>query len=187
MAYKKKVDSFGMTVLATLTAIGGGTIRDVLLNKPVFWIEDPSYLISTYCAIFVTYILLRLNSQLNGYYILFADAIGLGIFNIVGIEKTLIADKGMLVAVTMGVCTATFGGILRDVFCREMPLVMRGDLYATACVAGGLAYAGLFYSGVAYYWCILGSLSTTLFLRLGAIHWNWSPTLYNRDVNDKET
>ena len=184
MAYHKKVDSFGMTVLATLTAVGGGTLRDVLLDQPVFWIADPDYLVSTYSAIFVTFILLRLNSKLNAYYILLVDAIGLGLFNIIGIEKSLIAETGMLVALTMGVCTAIFGGILRDIFCREMPLVMRGELYATACVAGGLAYAGLFYSGVPYLWCILGSLGTTIFLRVGAIHWDWNPTLYKRDVND---
>ena len=180
MGYEKKVDGIGVFILASVTAVGGGTLRDILLNQPVFWIEEPAYLYSTYTAIVTSILLIRQLSKISKYFLLSMDAIGLALFNIVGIEKSLIEGTSMIAAITMGVTTGVFGGLLRDVICREIPLFMRGELYATACIAGGAVYGFLLYSGASYEWCIALSLLTTVLLRLGAIHWGWSPTLYRR-------
>lgn len=178
--YDKEVDGIGVTVLASVTALGGGTLRDILLNQPVFWIEDPDYLYSTYLAILITVLLIRHFSRISPQYFLIVDAVGLGLFNIVGIEKALIEGTSMVVAVTMGVTTGVFGSLIRDVICREIPLVMRGELYATACIAGGVAYAVFLYLSVPYLWCILGSLAITGCMRLAAVHFDWKPKLYRK-------
>ncbi|GGW91802.1 hypothetical protein GCM10007391_27560 [Alteromonas halophila] len=180
MGYDKEVDGIGVIVLASVTALGGGTLRDILLDEPIFWIDQVYYLYSTYIAILLTILSIRHVSRLSQNYLLFFDAVGLGLFNIIGIEKSLINETGMVVAITMGVTTGVFGGLIRDVICKEIPLVMRGELYATACIAGGLVYAALLYAGAPYAWCILGALFTTVFLRLGAIHWGWQPKLYRK-------
>ncbi len=176
--YDKEVDGIGVAVLASVTALGGGTLRDILLNQPVFWIEDPDYLYSTYLAILITVLLIRHFSRISPQYFLIVDAVGLGLFNIVGIEKALIEGTSMVVAITMGVTTGIFGSLIRDVICREIPLVMRGELYATACIAGGVAYAVFLYLSVPYLWCILGSLATTGGIRLAAVYFDWKPRLY---------
>lgn len=182
VAYEKNVDSFGVIVLASITAIGGGTLRDVLLDEPIFWIAAPDYLYSTLAAISITVILIRIKSSISGRLLMFMDGVGLGLFNIIGIEKALIAETGMTIAITLGTVTAIFGGILRDVLAREIPMAMRCELYATACIAGGLVYAGLFYSDLPYLWCIIGSLLTTLSLRLGAIRWGWRIPIFEKDI-----
>lgn len=180
MGYEKKVDGIGVFILASVTAVGGGTLRDILLNQPVFWIEQPAYLYSTYTAIVLSILLIRQLAGISEYFLLTMDAVGLALFNIVGIEKSLIEGTSMIAAITMGVTTGVFGGLLRDVICGEIPLFMRGELYATACIAGGIVYAVLLYAGANYGYCIALSLLTTISLRLGAIHWGWSPKLYRK-------
>ena len=95
----------------------------------------------------------------------------MAIFNIVSIEKSLIEGTTMIVAITMGMTTGIIGGLMRDVICREIPLVMREELILLRVCSGGLTYAALFLLGVSYILCILGSLFITVFLRLGALHW----------------
>ncbi len=182
VAYEEEVDSFGVVVLAVITAVGGGTLRDVLLDQPIFWIDKPDYLYSTYGAIIVTVILIRLNSGISTRLMIGFDAFGLALYNVIGIEKALINETGMGVAITLGTVTAIFGGLMRDVIARKVPLVMRCELYATACIAGGLVYAGLLYAGAPYLWCIAASLLTTISLRLGALKWGWRVPIFRKDV-----
>ena len=185
-AYEKDVDSFGVVVLGSITAVGGGTLRDLVLDEDVFWVANSDYLYACYLAIIVTIVLLRLRSNLKGYYLMLVDAIGLGLFNIIGIEKALISGADMLVAITLGTCTAIFGGLIRDVICREIPLVMRCELYATASLIGGGVYAILFHFNAEYEWCIAGSLLTTLVLRLGALKWGWRIPIFPADMEQKQ-
>ena len=180
LGYEKKVGGFGIVVVASVTALGGGSLRDLLLNEPVFWVADQAYLYSTYGATIIAIIFIRYLPHVSNYYFLLIDAVGMAIFNIVGIEKSLIEGTGMLIAITMGTTTGIFGGLIRDVICREVPSVMRGEMYASACVAGGLAYGALFYFGAPYIWCILGSLFTTVFLRMGALHWDWQLKFFKK-------
>lgn len=182
VAYEEEVDSFGVIVLAVITAVGGGTLRDVLLDQPIFWIDKPDYLYSTYGAIIVTVILIRLNSGISNTLMIGFDAFGLALYNVIGIEKALINETGMAVAITLGTVTAIFGGLMRDVIARKVPLVMRCELYATACIAGGLVYAGMLYAGAPYLWCIVASLVTTISLRLGALKWGWRVPIFKKDI-----
>jgi len=180
LGHDKDIGGFGIVVVGSVTALSGRTLRDVLLNQPVFWIAQPDYLYATYAAIFVAVMFIRYLPDLSNYYMLLLDAIGTAIFNIVGIEKALIEGTTMLVAITMGVTTGIFGGLMRDVICREVPLVMRDELYSTACFCGGLTYAALFLLDVHYIWCIIGSLFVTVFLRLGALHFGWKPNVFRK-------
>ena len=180
LGYEKNIGGFGVVVVGSVTALGGGTLRDLLLNKPVFWVEGPDYLYTTYAAIIVAVLFIRYLPHVNNYYFLLVDAIGMAIFNIVGIEKSLLGGAGMIVAITMGTTTGIFGGLIRDVICREVPSVMRDEPYAAACVAGGLVYAALFLLEVHYLWCIVGSLIATIFLRLGSLHWGWRLQIFKK-------
>tara|TARA_E500000081_G_C6113570_1_gene344016 strand:- start:1005 stop:1640 length:636 start_codon:yes stop_codon:yes gene_type:complete len=187
LGYEKNISGFGVVVVATVTALGGGTLRDILLDKPIFWIATPEYLYSTYAAIIATIFFVRYLPHVNNYYFLLVDAIGMALFNIMGIEKALISGTGMVIAITMGITTGIFGGLIRDVICREVPSVMRNEPYASACLVGGLVYAALFTIEVDYIWCILGSLFTTVFLRLGSLKWGWHLTIFRKkDFKDQK-
>lgn len=185
MGHNKNINGFGIVVVGAMTAVGGGTIRDLLLGKPIFWVVVSDYLFVVYLAILATILFIRYMPSPASFYFIVMDAIGLAVFNIVGIEKALIEGTGMLVAITMGLTTGIFGGLMRDVVCREVPLVMRGDLYASACLAGGLTYALLFAVDIDYAWCIVGSLFVTVFLRVGSVYWNWHIDLFHKRTHKK--
>ncbi|MDN3377390.1 MULTISPECIES: trimeric intracellular cation channel family protein [unclassified Pseudoalteromonas] len=180
LGHDKDIGGFGVVVVGTVTALGGGTLRDVLLDQPIFWIAEPNYLYATYGSIFIAVMFIRYLPDVSNYYMLLVDAVGMAIFNIVGIEKALIEGTTMIVAITMGMTTGIFGGLMRDVICREVPLVMRDELYSTTCFCGGLTYAALFLLEVNYIWCIIGSLFVTVFLRLSALHWGWQPNIFRK-------
>ena len=173
MAYQKKMDGFGVVVLASVTAIGGGTLRDIVLDVPVFWVQDTDYIYSTLAAAAVTIAWLRISPRFPFHYLLIADAFGLALFNVVGMEKALVYDAPMAVAIAMGTITGVFGGLLRDVICREVPLVLNGELYAMTCIVGGFAYALLHHYGVENQLCAVISLGVTVLMRLGAMRWHW--------------
>lgn len=147
LASAKKFDLFGAFVVGFVTAIGGGTTRDLFLHKSPFWMEQPSYLIVTGIAliavIFGSKKLVRLKNTL----FLF-DAIGLGLFVVVGIDKAVDAGYAWWVAIIMGTITGSIGGVIRDVFINEMPLIFRGDIYAMACVLGGVIFFVCQYYGL---------------------------------------
>lgn len=186
LGHEKDIGGFGVVVVGSFTALGGGTLRDVLLNQPVFWIAQPDYLYATYAAIFTAVMFIRYLPDVSNYYMLLVDVIGMAIFNIVGIEKALIEGATMIVAITMGMTTGIFGGLMRDVICREVPLVMRDELYSTACFCGGLTYAALFLLNIPYMFCIIGSLFITVFLRLGALHFGWKPNIFRKRTFRKQ-
>jgi len=181
MAYQKRMDGFGVIVLASVTAIGGGTLRDMMLDVPVFWIVDTDYLYATLVAAFIPIVWLRLSPQFPYHYLLVADAFGLALFNVVGIEKALANDTGMAVAVAMGTITGVFGGLLRDVICREIPLVLNGELYATTCIAGGIVYGIAMQLNLATQWCGGAALVATVLLRLSAMRWHWQMPVFYKE------
>lgn len=139
LASAKQFDWFGAYVVGLVTAVGGGTVRDILLNTTPFWMEQPSYFIVSGFALLFVIIFRKYVIHLNNTFFTF-DAIGLGLFVIVGIVKTLDFGFPMWVAVVMGTITGSFGGMIRDIIINEVPLVFRKDIYALACVAGGIAY-----------------------------------------------
>lgn len=139
LASAKHFDWFGAYVVGIVTAVGGGTVRDILLNKTPFWMEEPSYLIVSSLALLFVIIFRKQTIRLNTPFFIF-DTIGLGLFVVAGIVKTLDSGFPMWVAIIMGTITGSFGGMIRDILINEEPLIFRKDIYALACVFGGIAY-----------------------------------------------
>lgn len=139
-AIDKKFDLVGAAVIGFVTAVGGGTLRDILLGiTPVGWMLDLKYIYLIAAALPISYIGFRVVSKLRRSMFLF-DTIGIGLFTVLGVQKTLALGLSPVVALMMGVVSATFGGVIRDVLCSEVPLIFRKEIYATACFAGGAIY-----------------------------------------------
>lgn len=140
MAMDKKLDPFGVLVIAFVTAIGGGTLRDILIgNLPVGWLKNETVTIVIFCSAIVTMVFGKYLKHLSTTLFLF-DALGLGLFTIVGIKLGIAQDFSIGICITLGTITACFGGVVRDVFLNHIPLLFRKEIYAIACIAGGLIY-----------------------------------------------
>lgn len=139
LASAKHFDLFGAYMVGLTTAIGGGTLRDLLLSQPPFWMTNPIYLICTaFALLWVILFRKQLVKQENTWFLF--DTIGLAVFAVTGIEKTLAAGFPFWTAIMMGTLTGAGGGVFRDVFINEVPLIFRKEIYALACVIGGIAY-----------------------------------------------
>lgn len=142
LASRKHMDVFGFAVLAMLPAIGGGTLRDLILDVPVFWVVDTGYLYLTLGAALLTYFSYQHMERFTRP-LAWLDAVGLAVFCVAGTAKTLAVTHSLTVAAMLGVVTAVAGGILRDTVANEVPLVLRQEVYAIAAFAGALSYLGL--------------------------------------------
>ncbi|MDR0938280.1 MAG: trimeric intracellular cation channel family protein [Mediterranea sp.] len=162
LASAKRFDWFGAYVVGFATAIGGGTIRDLLLDVTPAWMTNPIYLVCTALALLWVICFGRLLIKLNSTFFIF-DAIGLALFTVVGVEKSVALGYPFWVAIIMGSITGAAGGVIRDVFINEIPLIFRKEIYAVACVAGGLAYWLCHSLALAPYLCQLVG-GTTVFL-----------------------
>lgn len=172
LAAVKQFDWFGAYIVGLVTAIGGGTLRDLLLNVPVFWMQTWWYLAVTGASL-ATVIVFRRTTWVRERTLFLFDTIGLALFVVIGIQKSLDAGHPMWVAMTMGVVTGAFGGVVRDILINEVPLVFRKDVYATACVAGGLVYWTLLALGAGAIWCQSACAVTVIGLRTLATRYNW--------------
>ena len=139
LASAKRFDWFGAYVVGFVTAIGGGTLRDLLLDVTPGWMTDPIYLICTGLALLWVILFGKYLIHLNNTFFIF-DTIGLALFTVVGVGKSLALGFPFWVAIIMGSMTGAAGGVRRDVFINEIPLIFRKEIYAMACVVGGLAY-----------------------------------------------
>ena len=139
LAAAKNFDIFGAYVVGFVTAIGGGTLRDLFLGMTPFWMEQPSYVVITAVALVFVIVFRKQVVKLNNTFFIF-DAIGLGLFTVVGVERSLEAGFPMWVNIIMGSVTGAAGGMFRDIFINEVPLIFRKDIYAVACVLGGVTY-----------------------------------------------
>lgn len=139
-ASEKKFDIFGAGILALVTAVGGGTLRDIMIGStPVGWMKDINYIIIIIVAVPVSYFFKKYIQKLRKTMFLF-DTIGIGLFTILGLQKTLGLGLSPVIAIMMGTVSAVFGGVLRDVLSNEIPLIFRKEIYATACLIGGLIF-----------------------------------------------
>lgn len=139
LAAKKDFDLFGAYVVGLVTAIGGGTIRDLCIGASPFWMQNANYLIWSGVALLFVIVFRKYLVHLNITFFLF-DTIGLALFTVVGIEKTLAAGYDFWVAIVMGGITGAAGGVFRDICINEIPLIFRKEIYAVACLIGGLIY-----------------------------------------------
>jgi len=138
-AADKKLDPFGASVIAFVTALGGGTLRDLLLNLRPIWIQEERYLLTVLASVVVAILFRRQINRFRRTMFLF-DTAGIALFTILGMEKALRIGIPPFIALVMGVVSAVFGGVVRDILCNEIPLIFRREIYATACLAGGGAY-----------------------------------------------
>lgn len=169
-AGRKRYDLFGMIVVALAAALGGGSLRDLLLDRPVFWVADQTYLVAAFATAFVTFFLARV-LVLPARLFLIPDAAGLALFTVTGTKAALAWGAPWLVASVMGVITGVMGGILRDVLCNEEPLVFQGNLYATAAWGGALLLIGLLALGADGGFAALTAGVGIFLVRVAAIRW----------------
>jgi uncharacterized membrane protein YeiH len=170
-ASKKRFDLFGMIIIALAAALGGGSLRDVLLDRPVFWVHDQTYLLVAVCSGLVTFVLARWYSISPGLFLI-PDAVGLALFTMTGVQAALVMGTPWLVASFMGVVTGVMGGVVRDILCNQEPLVFKGQLYATASWVGAVVYIVLLEVGWSPVRGALVGGCLVLVLRLTAIRWD---------------
>ena len=182
IAMNKKMDPFGVFIIAFVTAVGGGTLRDILIGAtPVFWMQDMTFILvislaSVFAVVFRNYI-----THLRRSLFLF-DTIGIGLYTVIGIEKGISADLHPVICVTLGTISACFGGVIRDILCNEIPVIFRKEVYATACILGGLVYFTLdaFLQDQNLLFLITGAV--VIAIRLAAVIFKISlPSLYKKN------
>ena len=181
LASVKKFDWFGAYVIGLVTAVGGGTMHDVMLNLPPFWMRHPSYLVTTFVALVAISIFgRRFISERITWFVF--DTVSISLFTVLGLEKTLLMGFPGWCAIVMGVVTAVFGGVLRDVLINEVPLIFRKEIYATACFAGAVLYMALLdLFGAPPMVCGIVCMTVIFVLRALAIRYSWSvPVLRGR-------
>lgn len=178
-ANERKMDVFGAAVIGFVTAVGGGTIRDMLIGStPVGWMVNRHYLIVIGLGILVAMFLHKRIAKWHKTMFLF-DTVGIGLFTILGLQKTLTFGLSPSVAVMMGIVSAVFGGVVRDVLVNRIPLIFRKEIYATACLAGGILYMLIspFFPGSL--WTVLVSMAFVIAIRVTAVRRKWSLPLPN--------
>lgn len=143
IAINKKMDPFGILIIAFVTAVGGGTLRDIMIGEtPVSWMKDMNY---TYAILGSTIFAVILKNKINYLRtsLFLFDTIGIGLYTVVGIEKGINVDLHPIICVALGTISACFGGVIRDILCNEIPVIFRKEIYATACILGGFSYFAL--------------------------------------------
>jgi len=140
VAMNKKMDPFGILIIAFVTAVGGGTLRDILIGQtPVGWMTNMTF---TYVILITTISAIVFRNKINYLRtsLFLFDTIGIGLYTVVGVEKGLSAGLHPIICIALGTISACFGGVLRDILCNEIPVIFRKEIYATACILGGLCY-----------------------------------------------
>lgn len=186
VASRKQLDILGFVWLATLTGVGGGTFRDLILGLPVFWIVDSTpILICIATAILIHFIAPLMESRYR--YILWFDAFGMAVVTVVGTATALAAGADALVSVVMGVITASLGGIIRDTLGQEPSIILRREIYVAAALVGSVTYVCADALGVAEVYTIGAGFGTAFVLRLMAMQFGWSLPGYRPRAGRKIT
>lgn len=171
-AMQRRFDPFGVVIIAFVTAIGGGTVRDWLIGVPVAWMRD-----LTICMVVLVTALgtMIFHSKAQNFKItLFIfDSLGLGLFTVVGIQKGLQADLSMMICIVLGTITGCFGGVIRDTLLNRIPLIFRKEIYATACIFGGLVYMLLLeYTPLSFAWVQILTILLIVVIRTLAVKYH---------------
>lgn len=181
IATEKQMDAFGVLIIAFVTAIGGGTLRDLLIDVPVAWLHELAYVYvvtgTTILAIIFRNKLSYLSKSLS-----FFDTIGLAIFTLIGLEKALNAGFHPIICIATGTMTACFGGIIRDVLVNKIPIIFHKDIYATACILGGVVYFLLHLAGISSGIISIATFLVIFLARTLAVYFNIHlPNLYKKE------
>ncbi len=171
-AHRRELDLFGVLVIAVISGIGGGTVRDILLGRlPVYWIHDPVYVAVGLIAGTATFFLGRRISFPKNFFLI-PDAVGLALFTVIGTSVALKLGTPWLIASLMGVITGVFGGVIRDILCNEVPLILRTDIYATASLAGATLFILLEQLEMPHNTAMISAIISIVIIRLAAIRWH---------------
>lgn len=181
VASRKHMDIVGFVVLGTVTGIGGGTLRDLLLGQsPVFWVREPAYLVV--CTVISAAMFFVPKIPESRYrLVLWIDAIGLALFAVTGAERALVLGSHPVVAIVMGVITASFGGIIRDVFANQSPVVLSYEIYVMAALAAAGVFVGLSLAGAPRDLAMACGLAVGAGLRALAMRFGWSLPRYTKN------
>ncbi len=178
---QKRLDMFGALFTGFITAVGGGTIRDVLLGAyPVGWIKDANYLLVIVIGFLLAFVFTNVMLRLRNALFLF-DTIGIGVFTIMGVQKALAYEVGPVVAVLMGAVSAVFGGALRDMFTNDIPLIFRKEIYAVACLIGGANFLLLGFFDVPLEYNELATASLVIVIRLVAVRFSLALPIHDEN------
>lgn len=181
-AGRKHMDLFGVIVLGCVTAIGGGTVRDIILGAyPVFWVEDPRFFLVAVVSAIGTFALAR-RRMLPVRFMMYADAAGLAVFTVLGFQKGFLLTQSYGIGIIMGVMTGVVGGIIRDVLSDEIPLIFRREIYASASLSGAIILALISHFYGSGFVAIVVAVLTVLTIRLVAIRWNISLPVFALDA-----
>ena len=172
-AGRKDMDFLGVIIIAAVTAVGGGTLRDILLNRhPIFWISDTTYLIVIIFSAVFTLCFMRMRKK-PGRALLIADAMGLALFTISGTNTAGGMGLPPIIAVLMGTMTGVAGGVIRDILSAEIPLILHRDIYATAAITGSSFYLAIKATGIPSPWAFGIGMAVVFAMRLAAVYWGW--------------
>src|SRR5690606_31636810 len=183
-AWRNQMDGFGVIVLASVTAIGGGTLRDVILDVPVIGINNNSYFYALFIAAIGTILAVRNRLTIPHNTLQFFDPLGLASFVIMGTQQALDDGTSTLVATWLATMSGVCGGMIRDVLCREIPMLFRGERYAVTCICGGVVYTGLLALDVAQLPAMLSGMIALLLLRLAAMKWQLTIPVFSKHHNE---
>lgn len=185
-AMQKRLDPFGVLIIAFITSVGGGTIRDLLLGVPIFWMHDMVICSVIFVTCIVSMIFKSLEKKFKVTLFIF-DSFGLGLFTIVGIQKGINADLNPLICITLGTITGCFGGITRDILLNRIPLIFRKEIYATACIVGGGIFLILVkFTAFSYAFVQIFTISLIVAIRTLSIKYQWQiPKFYGVDNNSE--
>jgi uncharacterized membrane protein YeiH len=181
-AMQKRLDPFGVLIIAFVTSVGGGTVRDLLLDIPVFWMHD----LLTCAVIIITSIFSMIFKSLEKNFkvtLFIFDSFGLGLFTIIGVQKGLNADIHPLICIGLGTITGCFGGIIRDILLNRIPLIFRKEIYATACIVGGATFLLLTnFTTLSYTIIQVFTILLIVGIRTLAVKYHWRiPKFYGYD------
>ncbi|MFT6369896.1 MAG: putative membrane protein YeiH [Maribacter sp.] len=179
VAMEKKLDLFGVLIIAFVTAIGGGTLRDFLIgNTPVNWMTTPVYLITISATVLAAIVFVNQLRYFRKSLFLF-DTIGIGLYTMVGVEKGLNAGLSPVICIILGTITASFGGVIRDILCNEIPVIFRKEVYATICILGGIIYFVLIQFPFDTTYAYVAAILSIIVMRLLAVRFKISlPNIY---------
>jgi uncharacterized membrane protein YeiH len=182
VSMEKKLDLFGVFIIAFVTAVGGGTLRDLLIGStPVAWMQDSTY-VFVILATFVFAIVFRNKLKYFRKSLFLFDTIGIGLYTMVGIEKGLSVGLLPIMCIALGTITASFGGVIRDILCNEIPVIFRREIYATACILGGVGYFLLRKLPFENTYAYLAAIIIVIGIRLLAVRFKIAlPSIYRSD------
>jgi uncharacterized membrane protein YeiH len=180
-AMQKRLDAFGILIIAFITAVGGGTLRDMMIGDlPVSWMKNMNYFI---IIVFTTAVVIIFQNSIQNFQktLLVFDSIGLGFFTILGLQKGILFGLNPTVCIALGTVTACFGGVIRDISLNNIPLIFQKEIYATACIFGGIIYFLLLKTSLNEDLVNIICILTILLIRILAVRYNWAlPAIYRK-------